>query len=436
MKTILITAPNSGSGKTTITMGLLRVLHNMELKLCAFKTGPDYIDRAFLSKAGRCEAGNLDMHLQGAAGMKQAFSMLQGDYCIIEGAMGYFDGIYNTWQNSSYEIGYTLGVPAVLVYTPKGEMFSAIPKIKGMAEFKGSAIKAVFFNNVTEKQYDMLKSAVETHTSLKVLGYLPKIEEASLQSRHLGLVQSEEIDDLDSRIEAVAQQLVKRMDIPGLLELMKDIHIEEAVESQTYDIKVAVARDKAFSFYYTENLHLLEASCQVSYFSPTEDESVPHCDLIYLGGGYPEVFKEELSQNHTMLESIRRHFQRGGTIYAECGGYMYLTECIDEVPMVGILPGRSTMTGKLQNFGYMEAQLQMDCMLGKKGEKLTAHEFHKSLVQQPGEPVLQISKTLGEARWEGGVIKGNVFAGYPHISFLGNRQLFNNLMKNVEESKK
>jgi cobyrinic acid a,c-diamide synthase len=436
MKTILITAPNSGSGKTTVTMGLLRALCNMGLKLCAFKTGPDYIDRAFLGKAGRCDAGNLDMHLQGMAGLKQAFSMLQGDYCIMEGAMGYFDGIYNTCQNSSYEIGHILGVPAVLVYTPKGEMFSAIPKIKGMAEFEASAIKAVIFNNVTQKQYDMLKAAVEAHTGLKVLGYLPKLEEASLQSRHLGLVQSEEIDDLDSRIEAVAQQLVKNVDIQDLLELMKDIRIEEAVETHTYDVKVAVARDRAFSFYYTENLRLLESSCQVLYFSPIEDEAVPPCDLIYFGGGYPELFKEELSQNRTMLASIRRHFQRGGHIYAECGGYMYLTECIDEVPMVGILPGRSTMTGKLQNFGYLEAQLQKDCMLGKKGETLTAHEFHKSLVQQPGEPVLHISKTMGAAGWEGGVIKQNVFGGYPHISFLGNRQLFHNLMKHVEERKK
>lgn len=436
MKTILITAPNSGSGKTTLTMGLLRVLSNMKLKLCAFKTGPDYIDRAFLAKAGRCEAGNLDMHLQGVQGMKEAFAMLQGDYCIIEGAMGYFDGIYNTWLNSSYDIGRTLGVPAVLVYTPKGEMFSAIPKIKGLAEFEDAAIKGVIFNNIAEKQYRMLKEAVENYTSLKVLGYLPKIEEASLQSRHLGLVQSEEIDDLDSRIEAVAEQLEKSLDIQGLIDLMEDVQIEKAVELQRYNVSVAIARDKAFSFYYTENLRLLEASCQVRYFSPLKDEQIPPCDLLYLGGGYPEVFKEELSQNKAMLESIRRHHQRGGHIYAECGGYMYLTESIDGVPMAGILPGHSSMTGKLQNFGYIEARLQRDCMLGNAGDILRAHEFHKSLVQQPGEAVLHISKTMGAACWEGGAIKDKVYGGYPHISFLGNRALFHNLMKDIEESRK
>ena len=436
MKTILITAPNSGCGKTTISVGITRALLSKGLDVCAFKTGPDYIDRAFLEKASNRRAGNLDMHLQGKEGMLSALSMTTAEYCVIEGAMGYFDGISNTYINSSYDISRELELNSILIYTPKGEMFSAIPKMKGLAEFQDSNIKAVIFNNVGEKHYNMLKEALGMYTDLKVLGYIPKIEEAEFKSRHLGLVQSIEIADIEAKIDAIAKLVLKNIDIDELVKLMRDIEIPESPKGKKWDIKVGIAMDNAFSFYYSENIRLLEMACEIEYFSPLQDKTIPVCDLIYLGGGYPEVFVETLVKNKSMLDSIKSFSEKGGFIYAECGGFMYLNKCINGQPMVGVFKGESKMTKGLQRFGYLDMQLKVDCILGKKGDRITAHEFHKSVTQIEEEPIFSISKTLGDAKWECGYLYKNTYGGYPHIHFLGNMDVLNNILEHIERSKK
>lgn len=435
MKSIMIAAPASGSGKTTITMGILRAMRNAGLDVCAFKTGPDYIDRAFLEKACGGRAGNLDMHLQGKEGVLTAFSMTEADYCVVEGAMGYFDGIYNSCTNSSYDISNELGINSILIYTPKGEMFSAIPKIKGMAEFGASSIKAVIFNNVSEKHYSMLKEILEEHTGIKALGFLPGMDNAELKSRHLGLIQSIELEDIDTQIESIAKMVEAHVNLDGVMELMTDINTRGETVIGKYDIRVAIAKDKAFSFYYSENLHLLERACEVTYFSPLGDNGLPECDLIYLGGGYPEVFKEKLSKNRAMLNSIKDHSHKGGFIYAECGGFMYLTESINGEKTVGVFPGQSRLTGRLQNFGYVDLELKHDCMLGKKGDKITAHEFHKSVADVHQDTLFCISKTMGNSSWEGGYIYKNTYGGYPHINFLGNMEVLKSILNSIERSK-
>lgn len=435
MKSILITAPTSGSGKTTITMGILRALRNMGLDTCTFKAGPDYIDRAFLAKACKGRAGNLDMHLQGRSGISSALSLASAECCVIEGAMGYFDGIYNTYVNSSYDISKEFSINSILVYTPVGEMFSAIPKIKGMAEFEASSIKAVIFNSISTTHYEMLKEALERYTNLKVLGFLPKMDAVELKSRHLGLVQSIELEDLDSRIKEISEMVIANIDLDEVIKLMTEINVSSKPDIGRYDIKVAIALDKAFSFYYSENLDILERACRVTYFSPIEDEVLPQCDLLYLGGGYPEIFKKELAENKGMLASIKEYSQSGGYIYAECGGFMYLTDSIDGKPMVGVFSGQSKLTNKLQNFGYIDMELKVDCMLGSKGDKMTAHEFHKSASEIQKDTVFEISKTMGKNTWEGGYIYKNTYGGYPHISFLGNLQVLKNILESIERKK-
>lgn len=436
MKSILITAPSSGSGKTTITIGILRAMRNMGLDTCAFKTGPDYIDAAFLREACKGMAGNLDMHLQGKEGILSAFSMLAADYCVIEGAMGYFDGIYNTSENSSYDISKKLGVNSILVYTPKGEMFSVIPKIKGMAEFEASNIKAVIFNSVNEKHYKMLKEALEKHTRLKALGFLPKMDAAGLKSRHLGLVQSMEVEGIDSQIEELSKIVSANIDLNGVIGLMTDVETCRRPAMEKHDVKAAIAKDKAFSFYYSENLAILERACDVTYFSPLKDESLPQCDLLYLGGGYPEVFKDELAMNKSMLASIKEYSSRGGYIYAECGGFMYLTGSIAGKTMAGVFDGQSELTDKLQNFGYVDMELKTDCMLGKKGDRVTAHEFHKSVTDIKDSTLFSIEKTMGNSSWEGGHLYKNTYGGYPHISFVGNMHVLRNILDSIERSKR
>ena len=315
-------------------------------------------------------------------------------------------------------------------------MFSAIPKIKGMAEFEASNIKAVIFNNVTEKQYEMLKEALENHTDLKVLGYIPKLQDVQFNSRHLGLVQSIEISDLEAKINVIAEVVLKNIDLDMLVKLMKDGYTQAAPSVKKRNIRAAIAMDHAFSFYYAENINLLEMACHVSYFSPLQDKSLPDCDLLYLGGGYPEVFKEALAQNNSMLASIKAYAENGGYIYSECGGFMYLNEYIDDAEMVGIFKGHSKLTMSLQRFGYIDMQLKEDCMFGKKGNKITAHEFHKSVTDLNNEPIFSVAKTMGDAKWECGYIYKNTYGGYPHINFLGNMDVLKNILDRIEGSKK
>lgn len=418
------------------TIGIIRALLNMDFDVCGFKTGPDYIDTAFIRKASKKDAGNLDMYLQGRDGVKRSLYMGMGKYCVIEGAMGYFDGLYNTFENSSYDISRFLGINSILVYTPSGEMFSAIPKIKGMAEFEGSTIKGVILNRVSEKFYCMLKAQIEKYTGLSVLGYIPQIDDIKIESRHLGLVQCAEIDDMEDRIEKIASVIRKNIDMKLLVNLMNGVYGMPYENLEKKNIKTAVALDKAFSFYYRENLKLLSDSCSVEYFSPIEDKSLPRCDFLYIGGGYPEVFRYELSENKEMLSSIKSYAENGGCIYAECGGFMYLTEQIEDCGMVGIFEGKTMLTNNLQRFGYIDIELKSDCMMGKKGDKLTAHEFHKSISDVKGPMLYSIKKTMGNGTWECGYSYKNVLAGYPHINFLGNMNAFLSMLNYVEHHKR
>ncbi len=432
MKAVMVTAPRSGSGKTTISMGIVRALRNAGKNVIPFKTGPDYIDRAFLEKASGNSGGNLDIFLQGVSGMREALAFFPGECAVIEGAMGFFDGIHNTYTNSSYHISKELGVPAVLIYAPEGEMFSSVPKIKGMVEFEDARIKAVILNRVTEKTYLMLKQQIEEYTGVRVIGFIPQAEEFALESRHLGLVQSVEVDALEDRIEHIARIVREKVDMNAFIRLMSPVDVPPQPAFDKRPVTVAVAKDKAFTFYYSENLRMLEEACNVVYFSPLYDPELPPCDLVYLGGGYPEVFRDQLALNTSMLNSMRRFAEDGGFIYAECGGFMYLCESIEGAKMTGIFGGQCRMTGSLQRFGYVDLRLEEDCLLGRKGDCLTAHEFHKSAVSIPGSAVYAVSKAMGNKSWYCGYRYKNVLGGYPHIHFLGNRKAFANLLDCAE----
>jgi len=438
MKAILITAPSSGSGKTTVTLGLIRALKQKGLDVCAYKTGPDYIDRAFLEKASGLPTGNLDLHLQGLDGLYYSLSQSPAENCIIEGVMGFFDGISNTYSNSCYDISRLLKIPSLLVYSPKGEMFSAIPKIKGMAEFKDSTINSILFNNISEKYYCLLKEATEEYTDLPVLGYIPKLDDAVFESRHLGLIQSDEIDNLDSKINKIARTLSRTVDLDRIVAMMRQPttpNLTTDFALPKTDIKIAVARDKAFSFYYRENLELLESACQVSYFSPLSDHALPTCDLIYFGGGYPEVFRQELAANKSMLDAVWQHGEAGGYIFGECGGLMYLSDYVEDSKMVGLLKGECTLTKSLQRFGYIDVALTDDCFLGKAGTRFAGHEFHKSTTSMNLPTVFGIKKTMGENVWNCGFRYKNTIAGYPHINFLSNMDLLKHMLQTISASK-
>lgn len=433
MKTLMITAPTSGTGKTLIAIGLIRALKNRGLDVSAFKTGPDFIDTKYLGAASGKRPGNLDIHMMGEEGIHQALSMNKGDYAVIEGAMGYFDGIYNTFENSSYDISRKLDINTILIYTPKGEMFSIIPKIKGMVDFENSKIKGVILNKVKKSMYLLLKEQIEEYIGIEVLGYIEENKSLEIQSRYLGLVQSTENKNVENIIDKIAATVEKTIDLDCLIHMMNKIDIPTYTYPDKRDIKVAIAYDQAFSFYYNENLNLLENVCHVEYFSPIEDKKIPTCDLLLLGGGYPELYKKELSQNIEMRNSIRKKAELGGCIYGEAGGFMYLVDSIEGYPMCGILRGKATMIDRLKRFGYVNIELNRDSILGKKGDILKGQEFHRSTIDTNENQMFNISKPKSNRKWQCGYKYKNVLGAYPHINFLGNMKAFYGLLNTIEK---
>lgn len=438
MKSMLITGPSSNAGKTIVSLVITRAIANRGYEVSAFKTGPDFIDLKYLEIASKKRAGNLDMHLMGRDGIRDSLSMNHGEYGIVEGAMGYFDGIYNGFENSSYDISRELDIPAILVYKPKGEMFSAIPKIKGMVGFPGSKVKGIILNEVNERIYHLLKEKIEEYIDVEVLGYLPKDSRLELESTYLGLISPHEknsyVYDFISRAANIAEKTVS---IDKILKLASEIQVKPYVYEKKRDIKVAIAYDEAFNFYYNENLKLLETICVVEYFSPIIDKELPEADFIYLGGGYPELFKEELAANKDMTETIREKAECGVFILAEAGGFMYLLSSIEGYNMCNIFKGYSQMTNMLQRFGYVNMELREGTILGEKGDIIRGHEYHKSTIGIGHKPLFNISKPRDNSNsWECGYSYKNVLAYYQHINFLGNRKALNHLLDSIENKRK
>lgn len=432
MKGLMVSALNSGSGKTLFTAGLIRLFKNNGLSVLPAKTGPDYIDTQYHTLAAGEMAQNLDMHLQGKDGMKKSLGINKKNYLIVEGAMGYYDGIYNTYKNSSYEIAKELNIDTILIYSPKGEMFSLIPKLKGFVDFSDKRIKGIVLNKTSKAIHDLIKPKIEEYVGIKVLGYIEEQNEFEIKSRHLGLFQSGEVKNCDLIIDMMAQKIKSNIDVEYISNLFKDVNYMEDTALEKRNIDVCVMKDVTFSFYYRENLNLIEKTCNVYYVSPLRDERIPKCNFLYIGGGYPEVFKHELSINKTMLNSIKSHADNNGFIYAECGGLMYLCDEIDGEKMVGVFKGKSHMTDKLQNFGYNNFELKDEFLIGDKGDKFSAHEFHRSVVEIEDNRYIKINKTMGNREWECGYRYKNTFAMYPHISFLGNFEAFNKMLDKIE----
>ena len=329
-----------------------------------------------------------------------------------------------------------MDISAILVYRPQGEMFSVIPKIKGMVEFPDSKIKGLILNKVSKDMYLLLKEKIEEYIDIEVLGYLPEDKSLEIESRYLGLVQADKGNGHEELISRVAKMVEETIDLDRILKLTSELHISPYEYREKKDIKVAIAYDEAFNFYYNENLNLFENICEVEYFSPIRDKKVPDTDLIYIGGGYPEVYKEKLSLNKGMVNSIRENALSGKPIIAEAGGLMYLVSSIEDYPMCNIFNGKAKMTDRLQRFGYVNIQLNKDTLLGKQGSLITGHEYHRSTIDIEGEPVFNITKPMNNNRkWQCGYTYKNVLAYYQHINFLGNKESFNYLLDTIENKK-
>ena len=429
MKTprLLLAGTSSGCGKTTVTCAILQALVNRGLKVGAFKCGPDYIDPMFHSRIIGAKSANLDLHFFSENTLKYLLqkNAADRDVSIIEGVMGYYDGLgLTTTRASSYEVAKVTDSPVVLVVNAKGASLSVLATVQGFLTFcPDSHIRGVILNQCTAMTYKALAKAIEDKLGIRVLGYLPKLADCALESRHLGLVTAAEITDLKEKLQKLANQAEKTIDLEGLLTLAKEappITCDPIALPKLEPVRIAVAKDNAFCFYYADSLEALEEmGAEIIEFSPIHHKKLPeNIHGLYLGGGYPELYARQLSDNKTMLESIRNALQKGLPCIAECGGFMYLTEAIGEYPMVGFLPGNCFDNGKLTRFGYVTLRAGMDNMLCKAGEQIPAHEFHHWDCTQPGSG-FTAAKPTGKS-WDCVAATDTLYAGYPHFHFYAN----------------
>lgn len=448
IKGIVIAGTGSGCGKTTVTCGILKALQVSGKETAAFKCGPDYIDPMFHSEIIGTGSGNLDAFLCGENSMKYLYAKnsWKAEISVIEGVMGFYDGLGSEGGYSTHSTARLTGAPVVLVVNPKGMALSVAAVIKGFRDFiPDNNIKGVILNPLAPSLYQMYRSIIEEKTGLRVYGFLPELKEAAIESRHLGLITSAEIEDMQQKLELLAWNTRKYVDLEGLLELAEEaeeICYEPVEIDEKHDgLRIAVARDRAFCFYYRDSLELLERlGAELVYFSPLSDIRIPEAvDGLVLGGGYPELYGSELSKNASMLSSIKAAVEEQMPVYAECGGFMYLQETMTDMrkntfSMVGALKGNSSMQDRLSRFGYITLTAKADNLLCRMGECINAHEFHYSDSDKNGGSFSAL-KPDGKRKWDCIFADETMAAGYPHMHFYGNTDFAESFLQKCSEFK-
>ena len=426
---VLLCAPKSGSGKTLITCALLRALVKKGFDPCAFKCGPDFIDPMFHKSVLSVPSRNLDLIMAGEEGVRK--SLIEGskgcDIGIIEGVMGFYDGLgAEEGLGSSYDLCVRTGTNAILIVDAKGMSKSVIAMIKGYLEYGSNrVIKGVILNRVSAALVSELSTLIKRELGIPVIAALPVLKDGILESRHLGLVLPSEVPMLLSRVDSVSDELLKSLDMDGLMQIANEAGALNAPEEKPYpqfDVTVGVAGDEAFCFYYEENLELLEKmGARIKFFSPIHDRKIPEVSRLIIGGGYPELYAKELSENVSMRDSIKKAADLGMPILAECGGFLYLQEKLKdkeggEYDMVGALSGSSFMTDKLSHFGYVSVSRALDNPYLTEQDRVRGHEFHYCDTTDNGEAAT-VTKLSSGRSWSGYQSKGNVFAGFAHLYY-------------------
>ena len=468
---VMLAAPSSGSGKTMLTCGILQALKDRGCAPASYKCGPDYIDPMFHSRVLGTPSRNLDTFFTGEETTRYLFanSAKHAGISVMEGVMGLYDGVGGiTDQASAYDLARVTATPVILTVNAKGMSLSLIPLLKGFVDYQradGRVIQGVILNRATKMTAMLLKEKIEQEAGLKLIGYVPELTACRVESRHLGLVTPGEIQDLQARMEELAGELEKSVDFEALLAIAEHaedypdeagripekyadiLQIRQNPERKTavsgigtsecrdkmtenkigQPLRIAVAKDEAFCFYYQDNLGLLEQlGAELVYFSPIHDRAMPDgCSGLLIGGGYPELYAKALSENKSMLASIRQAAEMGIPYLAECGGFMYLHEKMQDMqdlwyPMAGVLKGESYRTPNLGRFGYITLQAKE----GKRqllapGETIRGHEFHYFDSTDPGSDY-HAEKPVTGRNWD--CIHGAEAraAGYPHLYYWSN----------------
>lgn len=439
MQGFIIAGTNSGCGKTTVSIGLMALLKSLGHAVAPFKTGPDYIDPLFHEKIVQTPSYNLDSFLLSDSAINYLFQKhtRNKSIAIVEGVMGMYDGLGQHSQGSAHELSNILGLPVVLVVNCKGLYQSVAAIVKGFSTMKPDArVKGVILNHCSsDDHYQFLKEIIEKECGLACIGYVPYNKDIVLESRHLGLIQAEEVDDLNDKVNQLCQTLSSTIDVQALLDLA-ELPLRDEVDFpqpqlDLSELHIGVASDKAFRFYYQDNMELLqELGATLHYFSPLKDDAIPtECNCLYLGGGYPEVFAADLVANVTIRKQIKQKIKDGMPVYAECGGLMYLTQKIIDLdgkdyPMAGVFNSSVQMTKRLQRFGYAE--------LDYAGIRTRCHEFHHSKLIEYNTPNYQkayhLNKPDKNLEWSCGLHYKNCLAGYAHLHFYSDLRFFENIV--------
>ena len=426
MRAFLIAAMHSGAGKTAVSCALMAALKRQGLRVQAFKCGPDYIDPMFHSGALGIPSRNLDLFLQGERGVRASFAAASADVAVVEGAMGYYDGLGGTAEAGAWDVANRLELPAVLVLRPKGAGLTLAAQVRGLMEFReNSRIAALILNDCTEGYARMLGPLLERECGVPVLGYLPTMAEARIESRHLGLMTAGEIRDLGARLERLAEAALEHIDLALLLRLASEKETAPPRGAPGGSLcRIAVSKDEAFCFLYEDSLDALRrAGAEIVFFSPLRDRALPEgCRGLLLCGGYPELHARALAENAAMRGAVRRALEAGVPTVAECGGFLYLQDELEGAdgkfyPMCGALPGRGVRTGHLVRFGYLRLHAETDSLLFRRGEEIPAHEFHCWDSTRCGEE-LAAKKANGKS-WRCGVVNNRLYAAFPHLHFGG-----------------
>ncbi|MBR4630825.1 MAG: cobyrinate a,c-diamide synthase [Treponema sp.] len=462
---ILISSLSSSSGKTTVVCALSKILSTkFSKKVSVLKVGPDYIDPLFHSKTANVRTGNIDLFFSGSdSALLDVFERDTdgSDFAVVEGAMGFYDGATMNADASAFRVAQSLGCPVIIVVDAKGKSLSVCSEIDGLIGFQEKIESdskkiiprekfAVILNRCSKSLFELLSPKIRGLCGVEVLGFIEKNPDFSIESRHLGLVTPDAVHNLSEKIEHLSSSVSETVDFEKLIRFAQSSSSENGIfirpkstgEKKVLlvpSVKIAVARDEAFCFYYQENFSLLRSfGAELKFFSPLKNEPVPSgCSALYIGGGYPELFWNALADSKITSASVKRFCRSGAPVFAECGGFMYLQ-------LLGILPGSFSKKDKLVRFGYVELTAGEDNFLLKKGEKIRGHEFHYFDTSENGESFTATKpngKTWKCIKVDSAVLDSknlcarkkrafekNIVAGFPHFYFPSNVSVAENFV--------
>lgn len=489
MNRILFAGLSSGSGKTAVTCACLRALQKKGISAASFKCGPDYIDPMFHQRVLGIPGENLDLFFADAKTLQRQIACYEQrcKIAVLEGVMGYYDGLGGVSdRDSTWDVACATNTPVILVVRPKGASLTIAAQVQGMLSFrKRNQLVGILLNGCSEGMARLLAPMLEEQTGLPVVGFLPYVEDASFESRHLGLVTAQEVGALSEKVDRLADAFLQHVDLEQVLRIaatadsvgenteQKDNTVtakgaekagaptDRAAASWAADVaeparqnrctavqfsipaarrlRIGIAQDTAFCFYYEENKRALrQQGLELVEFSPMEDKKLPEgiCGL-YLGGGYPELHAGKLSENSRMRHAIFEAVRHGMPTIAECGGFLYLQKELEDADgqvweMTGVLDGSGFRTNRLQRFGYAVMTAKENSMLFEKGESIPVHEFHYWDCTQNGT-AFEMKKPVGNKTWEGSVAGSSLYAGFPHLYFLAEPRLAERFARAAEK---